>query len=245
MSSQASAPLPLAVVTGAAHRIGRAIALTLARRGCAVGLHYHHSQAAAEETAAQLRAIGAPVTLLQADLLAPAQIEAMFAQVAAISHPLRVLVNSAALMAGGNLREMPVAEWDDTLNLNLRAPWLCAQHAARLMAPGGLIVNIGDAGAAKVWTRYPAYAVSKAGLETLTRLLAKTLAPQIRVNAVAPGLILPAAGTPEEEWQRLLRRLPLGAAGSPEQVAQAVAFFLENDYITGQVLAVDGGYQLV
>jgi pteridine reductase len=96
-----------------------------------------------------------------------------------------------------------------------------------------------------VWTGYSAYIVSKAGLEVLTRLLAKALAPAVRVNAVAPGLILPAAELPPEQWQRLVDRLPLRAAGTPEDVARAVVFFVQNPYITGQVLAVDGGYQLV
>jgi NAD(P)-dependent dehydrogenase (short-subunit alcohol dehydrogenase family) len=139
---------------------------------------------------------------------------------------------------------MPAAEWDATLNLNLRAPWLCAREAARIMPPGSCIINISDAGTSKVWTGYPAYAVSKAGLETLTRLLAKMLAPGIRVNAVAPGLILPAPDVPPEQWQRLVQKLPLKREGRVENLVQAVAFLLDNEYITGQIIAVDGGYQL-
>jgi NAD(P)-dependent dehydrogenase (short-subunit alcohol dehydrogenase family) len=107
------------------------------------------------------------------------------------------------------------------------------------------VVNISDSGAQKTWTGFPAYIVSKAALETLTRLLARALAPAVRVNAVAPGLILPSEDTPPEQWQRLVERLPLKAAGSPDDVARAVAFLVESPYITGQVLAVDGGYRLV
>lgn len=239
------APLPLALVTGAAHRIGRAVALALAGQGYAIGLHYHHAAAAAEETAA-LIGRSAPVYLLPADLSDPDQVEDLFARVDGLPGALRVLVNSAAVMPPGDLRDMPVADWDAALNLNLRAPWLCARAAARRMgAQGGLIVNISDSGAHKVWTGYPAYVISKSALESLTRLLARALAPAVRVNAVAPGLILPAEGMPPEQWQRLVERLPLREPGRPEDVAGAVLFFLQNAYVTGQVLAVDGGYQLV
>ena len=240
------APLPLALVTGAAHRVGRAIALELARQGFAIGLHYHGSSAAAESTAREIEAFG-PVYRLPADLRDPAQVEELFARAAGLPHPLRVLVNSAAVMAHGSLVNLPVEDWDAALDLNLRAPWLCARAAAPLMetAGGGVIVNISDSGAHKQWTGYPAYIISKAALETLTRLLARALAPSVRVNAVAPGLILPAADLPPEQWQRLVDRLPLQAAGTPEDVARAVVFFVQNPYVTGQVLAVDGGYQLV
>jgi NAD(P)-dependent dehydrogenase (short-subunit alcohol dehydrogenase family) len=238
-------PLPLALVTGAAHRLGRAIALELARQGFAVGLHFHSATAAAETTAREIAAI-APVYPLPADLRDPAQVDDLFARVAALPHPLRVLVNSAAVMGRGNLRDLPVDDWDAALDLNLRAPWLCARAAARLMEPaGGVIVNITDSGTGKAWTGYPAYSVSKSALETLTRLLARALAPAVRVNAVAPGLILPSGDLPPDQWQRLVGRLPLQAAGTPEDVARAVIFFVQNPYITGQVLAVDGGYQLV
>jgi pteridine reductase len=241
--------LPLALVTGAAHRIGLAVAAALARQGFAIGLHYHRSRAAAEAAAVAIAGAdgaGAPVYLLPADLADPAQVEDLFSRAAALDHPLRVLVNSAAVMPRGNLRDMPVEDWDAALNLNLRAPWLCARAAARLMGEsGGLIVNISDSGAHKLWTGYPAYIISKSALETLTRLLAKALAPAVRVNAVAPGLILPSADLPDEQWQRLVDRLPLRAAGQPDDVARAVVFFLQNPYVTGQVLAVDGGYQLV
>jgi pteridine reductase len=238
--------LPLAVVTGAAHRIGRAVALELARQGFAIGLHFYHSAQSADETAAEVSALNVPVYPLPADLSDPAQVEDLFARVAELPHPLRVLVNSAGVMTRGSLREIRVEDWDATMDLNLRAPWLCARAAAPLMAEGGgVIVNISDSGAQKAWTNYGAYIISKAGLETLTRLLAKDLAPAVRVNAVAPGLILPSADVPPETWARLVERLPGKAAGVPEDVARAVVFFLQNPYITGQVLAVDGGYQLV
>lgn len=238
--------IPLAVVTGAAHRVGRGIALALAGKGYAVGLHYHRSHDQAQKTAAEIEALGVPVRLLPADLRQESEITAMFAAVAALPGiELRVLVNSAGVMDRGDLRSMQVEEWDAALDLNLRAPWLCAREAAPLMAGGGSIINITDSGAHRAWTGYPAYTVSKAGLESLTRLLARSLAPTVRVNAVAPGLILRSETVSEEEWQRLARRIPLQQPGSLVSIAQAVLFLLENEYITGQTIVVDGGYQLV
>ncbi len=238
--------IPLALVTGAAHRIGRAVALELARQGFAIGLHYHQSEELARQTAAELEAVGVPAYLLPADLSDSAQIDALFDRLAQLPHPLRVLVNSAAVMPRGDLRDLPVEQWDAVFDLNLRAPWLCARAAARQMgSAGGTVINITDSGASKAWTGFPAYIVSKAALESLTRLLARALAPAVRVNAVAPGLILPSPDLPPEQWQRLVDRLPLRAEGQPEDVARAVLFLITNPYITGQVLAVDGGYQIV
>lgn len=238
--------LPLAVVTGAAVRLGRSIALTLAGQGYPIGLHYHESEQAAAETAEEIRRAGGTVYLLRSDLSDPAQIEGMFARVRQLPVRLGVLVNSAAVMLSGDLTTMTAADWDGTLALNLRAPWLCAREAAACMGKqGGVIINITDVGAHKTWTSYPAYTVSKSALETLTRLLARQLAPAVRVNAVAPGLILPSENLSAEEWQRLVQRLPLKAAGSAEAVAQAVLALIQNDYITGQTLMVDGGYALI
>jgi NAD(P)-dependent dehydrogenase (short-subunit alcohol dehydrogenase family) len=238
--------LPLAVITGAAHRLGKAIALGLAGAGYAVGMHYYKSGEAAQQTALEIEALGVPVIPLQADLTDESQIAAIFAQVQSGGYPLRVLVNSAGIMPKGNLRTLAASEWDDTLALNLRAPWLCARYAAELMeAEGGSIVNLSDAGVVRNWTGYPAYLVSKSGLEMLTRLLARTLAPNIRVNAIAPGLIMPAVDLPESEWQRLVDRLPLKKSGSGQEIVQAVLFLLNNQYVTGQTLVIDGGYQLL
>jgi NAD(P)-dependent dehydrogenase (short-subunit alcohol dehydrogenase family) len=231
-------------VTGAAVRLGRTIALALAERGFALGLHYHQSAAEAEALAAELNASGCPALLLPGDLSLPADVERIFRQVAQSGYPLRVLVNSAAVMPPGRLSELAVEDWDAILALNLRAPWLCATRAAALME-SGVIVNLSDAGAGKPWTGFGAYVISKAGVETLTRLLAKELAPRVRVNAVAPGLVLKSSEVSDETWDRLVQRLPLRQATSAEDVARAVVFLVETESITGQILAVDGGYQLV
>ncbi|MDD5371787.1 MAG: SDR family oxidoreductase, partial [Anaerolineaceae bacterium] len=235
----------LALVTGGARRVGRAVALELARQGYAIALHYHQSIQQAEQTAEEIRGLGASVTLFRADLSDAEQVRALFAGVASLPNTLRILVNSAAVMLRADLLTISPEEWDTTLALNLRAPLLAAQSAAPLMHSGGLIINITDVGARRAWTGFPAYTVSKAGLEALTRLLARALAPKIRVNAIAPGLILPSGQLSEADWQRLVNRVPLQRAGSPEEIAQTVAFLLHNEYITGQTLVVDGGYQMV
>ncbi len=238
--------LPLAVVTGAAVRLGRAIALELARHGYPVGVHFHHSETAAREVADEIGANGGTAILLPADLSDPQQIGELFARIRALPLRLGVWVNSAAIMLSGDLATMSVADWDGTLALNLRAPWLCAREAAACMGPqGGVIINITDVGARKTWTGYPAYTISKSALETLTRLLARQLAPTVRVNAVAPGLILPSEPLTPEEWGRLIKRLPLQSAGTPQAVAQAVMTLIQNEYITGEILLVDGGYALI
>jgi NAD(P)-dependent dehydrogenase (short-subunit alcohol dehydrogenase family) len=236
---------PLAVVTGAAHRLGRAVALALAQEGYAIGLHYHHSVEKAEATARELEAAGAVVTLLQADLAQLDQIERMFVELDCIPNRLEVWVNSASVMKNADLSHTTPDDWDQTMALNLRAPWLCACQAAQRMQPGGCIINLTDTGARKTWTRYGAYVVSKAGLEVVTRLLARSLGPAVRVNAVAPGLILPPDDMPAGEWQRMVERLPLKRAGDTNAIVEAVLFLIHAEYITGEVLTVDGGYALV
>lgn len=236
---------PLALVTGAAHRLGRTFALSLARQGYAILLHYHQSVEAAHATADEIRAISVPVHLAQADLADTDGITSLFSSLDSLPHHLGVLVNSAASLQRADVRTLSAAEWDATLDLNLRAPFLIAQQAAERMTGGGLIVNVTDAGAAKAWSSFPAYAVSKAGLESLTRLLAKAYAPKIRVNAIAPGLVLPSEEVTSQEWESLINRLPLKHAVSLEDVAGALEFLLKNESITGQTIIVDGGYSLL
>jgi len=236
----------MAVVTGGAVRLGREIALGLAKAGYAIGLHYHNSHEEAQSTAREIEEHGVQVFLLQADLCNPEEISRIFAQVEGMPFKLSVLINSAAIMTRGNLRTLIVDDWDATLNLNLRAPWLCAQEAARLMeVSGGVIINLSDSGAGKTWSGFPAYTVSKAGVEVLTRLLARTLAPKIRVNAVAPGLIMQSVDSSPDQWQNLVKKLPANRDGNPQDVVRAVLFLIENQYITGEILHVDGGYQIV
>jgi pteridine reductase len=237
---------PLALVTGASRRLGRALALELGRQGYAIGLHFNTSADQAAATANDIKKMGVPVFPIQADLSDPQEIARLFEEVAILPHPLKILVNSAAVMQRQNVIEISAAEWDATLALNLRAPLLCAQQAAKLMKEsGGLIVNITDAGTARIWTGFPAYIISKAALDNLTRLLARALAPSIRVNSIAPGLIFPQADSTSPEWARLVNRLPIPRSGTVEEVTKALIYLIKNEYVTGQSIVVDGGYQLI
>jgi NAD(P)-dependent dehydrogenase (short-subunit alcohol dehydrogenase family) len=241
----ATPDFPLGLVTGAAHRLGKIFALALARHGYAVLLHYHTSSKAAEQTAREIEAMGVPVRVAQSDLSRPGEINKLFSLLDSLPFRLKVLVNSAALMRKKDLHNVTIEDWNAVLDLNLRAPFLLAQKAAERMKDGGLIVNITDVGAHKLWTGYPAYAVSKSALETLTRLQAKTYAPHIRVNAIAPGLVLQSENVTPEEWQTLVKRLPLQRPASSDDIASALEFLLKNESVTGQTITVDGGYSLV
>jgi len=159
--------------------------------------------------------------------------------------PLKILVNSAAVIPVGSPRDMELYDWDSALDLNLRAPFLLAQQAAKRMTAGGLIVNISDVGAQKAWSRYPSYTVSKAGLESLTKLLARSLAPTIRVNAIAPGFVLPSDAVTQEKWDQLIEKVPLKRAATLDEVTSTLEFLIKNEYITGQTIVVDGGYSLL
>ncbi len=237
--------IPLAIVTGAAHRLGKAFALALARNGYAILLHYHNADLQASETEGEIRTLGAPVFLSQADLTDHNEIVSLFEELDKIPHPLKVLVNSAATMPLGDPHTLPVSDWDSALNLNLRAPFLCSQEAAKRMKDGGLIINISDVGAGKTWSRYPSYSVSKAGLEALTKILARSFAPSVRVNAIAPGLVLQSDLVSQEEWNRLIGRVPLKRSATVEEVTLALEYLLNNEYVTGQTVVIDGGYSLV
>ena len=241
--------LPLALVTGSARRLGKAVALTLARMGYSIALHHRGSVDEADKTAGEIRSLGVDCLPIRADLTDPAQISTLFTELDFILHNssliLSVVVNSAAVMQVGNPRDMDIRDWDAALDLNLRAPFLIAQHAAKRMTGGGVIVNISDIGAQKAWSRYPSYTVSKAGLESLTKMLARSLAPAIRVNAIAPGLVLPSDVVTPEQWKNLVEKLPLKRPAALEEITSALEFLIKNEYITGQTIVVDGGYSLI
>ena len=236
-----STPRPLALVTGAAHRLGKSFALTLAHQGYDILLHYHSSSDEALQTKLEIESLSRRVTLIQADLTKPSEIDSLLSTF----NSLDILVNSAAFMPSGNVNTLTLENWDTALDLNLRAPFLLAQECAKKMTHGGLIVNISDVGAQKTWSRYPPYTVSKAALESLTRILARALAPKIRVNAIAPGFVLQSDIVSAEEWERLIGRIPLKRPARTEEITSALEFLLRNQYITGQTIVVDGGYSLI
>ena len=235
----------LALVTGSARRLGKAFALSLARMGYSIALHHRGSVTEAEQTVKEIRALGVDCLPIRADLTMPEKIDFLFSMVDEFHAPLKVVVNSAAIMPVGNPRELELHEWDSALDLNLRAPFLIAQQSAKRMTEGGLIVNVSDIGSQKAWSRYPSYTVSKAGLESLTKMLARAFAPEIRVNAIAPGLVLPSDVVTPQKWQNLVERLPLKRAATLDEITSALEFLIKNEYITGQTIVVDGGYSLV
>lgn len=231
------------LVTGAARRIGAAIARRLAQAGCDVALHFHRSDGAVEETAAACRAAGVRSAVLRADLRDAAQTEQLVPQVIEQLGRLDILVNNAAVFASGTLEETDPSRWEETLRVNLTAPFLLARAAApALRAAGGRIVNLCDICTARPWPAYLAYCISKAGLEALTRGLARELAPRVNVVGVAPGVAAWPEDFEDSVREKLTARIPLGRAGRPEEIAEAVHFVLrEGDYITGAILPVDGG----
>lgn len=250
----------VALVTGGARRLGRALSLGLAEAGCDVFIHYQSSTDAAGRTAEDVRAVERRAATGAADLTVPEQIDDLFEQFDAAFGRLDILVNSAASFERTPFDEATVAEWDAAQALNLRAPFLMTQRAAVRMravsersgsrgepwAPG-VIINMSDMSAIAAWKGFAPHGVSKAGLLHLTAMTARELGPEVRANAIVPGPILPPPGETEKDpaWREKGRRVPLGRTGDAEDVAHAARFLAENDYVTGATIHVDGGEHLL
>ena len=234
----------VALVTGAGRRIGRVIALELARAGADVVVNYNQSRVEALETVREIRELGVRALAIRADVSKPAQVRAMFRAVEKRFRRLDLLVNNAGIFFPGKWEQLTEKDWDRILGTNLKGPFFCAQAAARIMLPRkrGRIINISSLGGLEAWPSYMHYCASKAGLIMLTRCLAKALAPHILVNSVAPGTIL-FPGEQQSPWsENVLKTTPLRKPGRPEDIAEAVHFLATSgDFITGQVFAVDGG----
>lgn len=231
-----------ALVTGAGRRLGRAIAIALGARGMRVAVHHHASEAGARETASAITAAGGTATLVRADLRDAAAADGLIADTVAAFGGLDVLVNSAAEMVRTPLGSVTASQWDALFALNLRAPFLLAQSAApHLRDARGAIINIADIAAEETWPGYIPYSLTKSGLVHMTRSLARVLAPDVRVNAVAPGAVQLPDDWDEATAARLASTTPLRRLGAPEDVVNAVLYLLDADYVTGQTLAVDGG----
>jgi NAD(P)-dependent dehydrogenase (short-subunit alcohol dehydrogenase family) len=226
------------LVTGAAKRIGRGIALRLAREGARLAIHYHGSEQEARATAAECG--DAPV--FKANLERVAEIERLFSDVETHFGRIDMLVNNAARFTRIPALDVTEADWDFVHSVNLKATFFCCQQAARRMiaGDGGRIVNLSSLGGLRPWSQHAHYCASKAGVIMLTRALAKAFAPKVTVNSVAPGVI--PFGEPDDRVQRLISKTPAQRGGTPDEIADAVVFFLTtSNFITGQVLAVDGG----
>jgi len=232
----------VALVTGAGRRVGRAIAVELGARAMRVVVHYHGSREGADETARMIAQAGGRATVVQGDLTDPRASETLIERVLAEYGALDALVNSAAIMLRTPVGEVGVAEWDSMFAINVRAPFFLAQRAAPALARArGSIVNIADLAAFETWPAYVPHGMTKAAIVQMTRALAHALAPDVRVNAVAPGVVMLPEGWDPEEGERLRRTTPLARLGSAADVAQAVVYLLEAGYVTGEVIRVDGG----
>jgi len=237
-----------ALVTGAARRIGAEIARRLHAAGFNIVLHYHRSAADAEALSNELNAMrGGSVHLLQADLLETGRLNELVHRAAEFWGSLDVLVNNASGFYATPLGTVTEGQWDDLIGSNLKAPFFLAQTAAPyLRERKGCIVNIGDIYADRPLKNYSVYSLAKAGLAAMTRALAKELAPDIRVNGVAPGAILwPEHDADTAKKAEILAHIPMKRAGEASDIAKAVLFLVEDaPYVTGQILVVDGGRSL-
>ncbi len=236
----------VALVTGGAKRVGKAIVTALAARGCKIVVHYHTSQAAAQETVQELQVAGCEAIALQADITQETEVDGMVAAARARFGRIDILVNNAAVFFRTPVDTLTIEDWERTLEVNLTGAFLCAQKIGLLMKEGGWghIINIADVAGQRPWVDYIPYSVSKACVITLTQGLAMELAPEVMVNAVVPGPVLFQDDTPEEVRQREIDKTLVKRAGSPEEVATVVVFVAESDYSTGSLFHVDGGRSL-
>ena len=235
-----------ALVTGAATRIGRAIALALARDGWAVAVHYRRSESEARDVVARVRREGGKAEPFRADLAGEAEALALLPQVHERLGTVGCLINNASEFERDEIGDMTRASWDTHLETNLRAPAVLMQAMARQLPAGrnGAIVNLLDQRVLNPTPHFVSYTVSKAALWTLTRTMAMALAPRIRVNAIGPGPTLPSKRQSQADFDRQIGRLPLRCAGTPQDIAAAIRFILAMPSMTGQMIALDGGQHL-
>jgi pteridine reductase len=233
----------VALVTGAGRRLGRAFARGLAGRGMRLAIHHNASSSGAEELRREVEAAGGRAACFAADLTDAKAASGLAARVVGEFGQLDVLVNSAAVMRRLSFEETTPEEWDAIFAINLRAAFFVTQGAASaLRTARGKVVNIADLSGIQPWPGFVAHSVSKAGIVMLTKVLARSLAPEVTVNAIAPGAVLVPEEYDEQERDRLARSTPLRRLGSPDDAVAALLYLLEGgDFVTGEVLAVDGG----
>lgn len=237
----------VALVTGAARRVGRAIALALAERGAELVIHYLDSEREAQEVLALAKQAGGKPVAVRGDVSVSADVNRIVETALQAFGRIEILVNNAAIFYRTPFEKLTEEDWDLFLDVNLKGPFLLCRKVGEIMIRQGRgkIINLADIAGRKVWAEYIPYSVSKAGLIALTKGLAKALAPAVQVNAIAPGAVLLPDGTTPDERERAIRRIPLDRLGSPEDIARAAVYLIENDFITGEILTVDGGQHLL
>ena len=235
------------VITGAATRVGRVLALHLARQGAHIAFSYYLPEEPWAQTRAEIKACGVQALAVQTEIRDRAQVHQLVDATMEKFGRLDVLINSASIWLRAPFLEITEDAWDLALDVNLKGPFLCSQAVAPIMLRQhrGVILNITDLSAFQIWGGYAHHAASKAGLVSLTKSLAVELAPDVRVNAIAPGTVLLPEGAPPEKVKWAVDKSVLGRVGAPEDVARLAAFLIENDFITGSVYFVDGGRSLV
>ncbi len=240
MAEKAALVGKVALVTGAGIRIGRSIALRLAAEGADVVVNYRKSADEANEVVAKIEADGRKAVAIQADVTKRAEVKKMFAAAMEKFGRLDILVNNAGTFFAVKFEEITDEQWDGILDTNLKSQFLCAQAAAPIMKKqgSGRIVNISSLGGMLAWPAYTHYCVSKAGVIMLTRCLSRALGPEVLVNSVAPGTIEFPGEAPDEDY---IQRVPLHRTGTGDDIADAVAYLVKSEFVTGQVIAVDGG----
>jgi NAD(P)-dependent dehydrogenase (short-subunit alcohol dehydrogenase family) len=237
----------VALVTGGARRLGRAFSLGLARAGADIVINSHRSAEDAEATAAEIVALGRRAITVRADVASKADLTRLVRATADTFGRLDVLVNNASTFESTPLLGIEEEEWDRVMGVNLKGPFLLAQAAQPLLRRdgGGVIVNIADLSGLQPWPSYAHHSISKAGLIHLTRILARALGPEVRANCIAPGTVLPPEDYTEAQLRRTRDRTVLHRIGSPDDVVRALLFLVESDYVTGEVVVVDGGRLLL
>jgi len=234
----------IAVVTGAGHRVGAIIAKSIVQLGYTLILHYYSSEVEAKELAEDLRKSDGISYPFQADLTKEMDIKRLWKFVDELKGDPKLLINSASIMPMKKIGYLNKEDFDRIMALNLRAPLLCSQEAVKRMKSGSLIINISDIASVLGWTGYPLYSISRAALDSLTRIMAKEFAPEIRVNGIAPGLILPPDGMESSDWEKLILKVPLRRSANEDELRMTIRYLIENNYITGQTLILDGGRTL-
>ena len=236
-----------ALVTGGAKRVGREIALGFARKGVHVLIHYHTSETEARKTADDIKSLGVQCRLFKADLVKTAELVKMVSEVYRQVRSVDILVNSASLFYKTPFKTVQESDWDKLVDTNLKSPFILCKEIGNKMAEGsgGKIVNIADWSGFRPYKDYAPYCASKGGLITLTKSLARDLAPKVYANAIAPGPVLLPPDVTEGEKEAIIKNTALGRIGTPQDIANAVIFLAENDFINGTVLVVDGGRSIV